>query len=537
VQQGTGAAYAGLRIGYLPRNSTPRQDGNYSQKRQRYLIADHIVAGGGTPVPYDEGIASGRDLGKRPAAQLALEHVASGELHGLAWEKLDRTTRDEYGADAAVIAEQLVSKRALLVTLKRDYRLWRTDDLREYRERTGDAGIEMLEIRDRLWAGVLEKAKEEPFFMGVPPYAYTTVLKPGRGGGAGQRSKINRVPMRDETCAPAMAELEHLMRTATGLGEVAAILNSKGLFRKYVAGELAGAPSQWRTEDSDGTSSIWENSPAGANAGGRIPTLTVDRLAWFTPEQLAAWRERFPRKADKSGPRHRKNFYPLRDVLHCASCNGLLVGWRAGLYGCSKHNSRAMDRLCQSPQFLSEAGAVRALIEVLPDALREVKFHRQELWLAATDDDQADALRRKRDVRLRQIEALTDKWYGDESDGIVPDAVVRRLKSWQVEVNELSAQVDRRDKALAVDPDRDHLIDAILEDPATILAAMPEAERMSLLRLVFSEVRIAATGWGSGRSFAVAHYHNQLIDSSIDPGSAGAPTVYHTILRWMGVRE
>jgi DNA invertase Pin-like site-specific DNA recombinase len=553
VQTGAEQPYAGLRLAFLPRNSTPRQDGNYSQQRQRYSIAQHIEDGGGTPVPYDEGIASGRDLGKRPDALRALEDVEAGRLDGLAWETLDRVTRDEHGTDAGVIAETLGRRRALLVTLDRDFRLWRRQDLRDFKRETAESGDELLKIRDRLWGGVLEKAKDEPFFMGVPPYGYTTTLERRANTGKRGGTDVKRIPAKDERAADVMQAVADALNECTALGEAAYRLNAKGHFRQAVAGELAGAPMAWRAEDlrrildkqiyggwwtlgvdSDGSSSIWERSPVGANRGGRVPALEVPHLAWFSPEQLDVWRTKYAIKADRSGPRHRKSSFPLRNVLHCVSCGCVLVGYRQGLYTCPKRNSNAIDRLCAAPQFLTERGAVKAMLAELPNALAAVKYRREELALAAMDDDGLDALRRKRDIRTRQIEALTAQTYTDDWDGTPVPAVDSRIKQWQKDVGIIEGLIADREQFVSRNALEDHVVTQVLRDPVAVARKLPESERIGILRLIFGAVKIKAEGWGSGRTYQVVDYRNLLVSSEVTPGSAGAPSVYHTICFYLG---
>jgi predicted RNA-binding Zn-ribbon protein involved in translation (DUF1610 family) len=554
VQTGTEQPYLGLRIAFLPRNSTPRQDGNYSQRRQGYKIADHITAGGGTPVPFDEGIASGRDLGKRPDALRALDAIDAGEVQGLAWEDISRVTRDEHGTDAGIIAERLAGRRALLVTMERDYRLWRRPDLRDYKRETAAAGDELLTIRDRLWGGVLEKATTTPFFMGVPPYGYTTRLEEQPAGGRRGGTKAARVPARDEAAAPVMRALGYALDEATALGEVAYRLNLAGHFRQAVAGELAGVPVQWRTEDvrrvldkpiygghwtlgrdSDGTSSIWEASPVCDDGhGGRIRALDVPHLAWFSPEQLAVWREKYAPALGTSGPRHRKAYYPLRNVLWCVSCGRVLVGFREGLYSCPQRGSKAMQRLCEAPQFITERGAVAAMMAEVPAAIASVRRHEAELAAAAADSDELDALRRRRDMRRRQCEALVAKWYPDDEELDVPDAIVAKLETWQRDIKELDGQIVAREQFLSRDPATRAVVAEVLRDPIGLLEQMPAAERLAHLRLIFGAVKIKAEGWGSGRTYKMVDYRNLLWEQSDNAGSAGAPSVYHTIALWLG---
>lgn len=556
MQTGAEQPYLGLRIAFLPRNSTPRQDGNYSQRRQGYKIADHITAGGGEPVPFDEGIASGRDLGKRPDALRALDAIDAGEVHGLAWEDISRVTRDEHGTDAGIIAERLAARRALLVTMERDYRLWRRPDLRDYKRETAAAGDELLTIRDRLWGGVLEKATTTPFFMGVPPWGYTTRLEKQPAGGRRGGTKAARVPARDESVAPVMLALGYALDESTALGEVAYRLNLAGHFRQAVAGELAGVPMQWRTEDvrrfldkpiyggwwtlgrdSDGTSSIWEGSPVcDEGHGGRVKPIEVPHLAWFSAEKMAVWREKYAPALGVSGPRHRKAYYPLRNVLWCVSCGRVLVGFREGLYSCPQRGSKAMQRLCDAPQFITERGAVAAMLAEVPAAIASVRRHEQELAAAAADSDELDALRRRRDMRARQMEALTAQWYGEDSDGRVPAPVEARLRQWNQDLSELDDQIRKREQFLSRDASTRAVVEEVLRDPVALLEKMPAAERLAHLRLIFGAVQIRAEGWGSGRTYKVEKYRNLLWEQSDNAGSAGAPSVYHTIALWLGRR-
>jgi hypothetical protein len=548
VGSGAEQPYAGLRIAFLPRNSTPRQDGNMSQRRQRYSIAQHIEDGGGTPVPYDEGIASGRDLGKRPDALRALEDIERGELHGLAWETIDRVSRDEHMTDAGVIAEIMGERRALLVTLERDYRLWRRADLRDYKRETADSGDELLKIRDRLWGGILELARDTPFFMGVPPYGYTTTLERRANTGKRGGTDVKRVPAKDESCAPVMTALARAMNECTALGEVAYRLNAAGHYRQAAAAGADRVPMTWRVEDlrrildkpiyggawslgysSDGTSSIWEGSSVDANHGGRTPALDVPHLAWFSPGQLDTWRAKYPQSQDRSGPRHRKEAYPLRNVLWCVSCGRVMCAERKGLYSCPMRKSRAVDRLCAAPQTLTERGAVTAMLAELPAAIAAVKDRRFELTMAAGDDDATDALSRKLDMRRRQSDALTAQTYPDDWDGTPVPAVDAKLKRWAIEMDHLQKEINRRDRYLDRTNLHGELVDAVLADPAGLVARMPEPERLGFLRLIFGAVRIQAEGWGAGRTYELVSYRNLWLDSEEAGGPASAPSVYDTI--------
>jgi Resolvase, N terminal domain len=561
LQPSAGQPYLGLRIAYLPRNSTPRQDGNMSQRRQRYVIADHIAAGGGTPVPYDEGIASGRDLGKRPDAMRALADLQAGTVDALAWEHLDRATRDEHGTDAGIIAEALIKRRALLVTLRRDYRLWLTPDLREYRRETGDAGVELLVIRDRLWGGVLEKATDTPFFMGVPPFGYLTRPEKTRARRGGRRARYTTVPAKDEEVAPVMRALAAAMDGCAVLGEVAFTLNAQGHYRTAVRGELAGEAVRWKVQDlrrilenpvyeglwtlgrhSDGTSPIWEASPRATasygtadTAGGRINCLEVPHLAWFSREQLADWRAKYPADTGHQGARQRKHVHPLRGVLACAACGRAMVSWGDGGYGCPHASGRYAAEGCPKPQRITEQGAVRALVAELPNAVAAVKRFRQDLAAHLADDDELDALRRKRDMRVKQCEALAAQTYHDEWDGTPVPAVESRLKSWQAEADDLSAKIARREQVLSNNPERGALAEAITSNAGAVALRFAPAHRMALLRLVFADARILVDGYGPNRTYRVGTYTNLLVAKGGSDGRACTTSVYRTIARALEV--
>src|SRR5688500_17776163 len=110
----------GLCIGVLIRVSTDDQIDNYSNQAQEPMLARFIVQEGGAILPYDDNElgrgVSGRRLAKRRVACRLLDDIKAKRVHGIGVVDIKRLTRDEFGADAGVIAQVLVAHRAYLVT-------------------------------------------------------------------------------------------------------------------------------------------------------------------------------------------------------------------------------------------------------------------------------------------------------------------------------------------------------------------------------------------------------------------------------------
>lgn len=522
--------FSGLHIGALRRNSTSRQRDNYNAKRQQVDVAAYLTREGATVHGYDEQATSGRDLGKRPQATGMLQDVESGRLDGVAVSELDRLSRDVVGYDAALIADVLGQHRALLITLDRVWRLWRKEDLLQFRIFMGLAGYEVQQTAERFWNGVFQKAKSEPFFMGLPPYGYRTELEASGPIAPGGRTKVKRRPERDEAIAPVFACLATALEECVCLGEVAARLNDGEHWRLGVRGERNGAERRWSIthlrnlldnplyggtwvlgRHSPKKSAIWEAQTAGQRRRPELPTLAVPGLAWFAGEDLKRWREKYRADLARPGKRHRSYERPLRGVLACSGCHRPMVALGAKGYGCPFGNGDIIGRHCERPQTISEEMAFALLPTVLGMALAERADYAATLRGRLGTPGETTALGRKLEEIRSQLNALHAQWYAPGTSYTVPDPVARAMSDLQAEANRLQEGIDREAQRARLTPADETMAARLAADTPAVVAKLPPGAAGALYRKALADVELWRSGWAGNRTYAVAGYTNRLL--------------------------
>lgn len=334
----------GQRIGYTVRVSTRRQEDNDSYQEQEAQLLRYIREQGGQPIPYHEGVISGRDLSKRIVALQMLEDVALGQLQGIAAYDLKRLSRDECGADPAIILKKLGAKRAVLVLHDRIVRPWDKDERTYFQLNALLAGRDLIDTRDTFWRGLFSRAAGGAFFMGVPPFGYWThvVVLPGADG---KRTKMRQLPEKNPEHAEAMADLAQWFDTCPNLGEVARRFNEKyptilplaGRRRKHGEQRIM-YPTQLRAMMAN---SIYHGHWVfGRNYGRQNDVWDIDRrrergsefehqvpeLAYWPKSDVLRWRRTFAKSDARPTIRTRKHQHPLLGVLACATCGRTMTG-------------------------------------------------------------------------------------------------------------------------------------------------------------------------------------------------------------------
>src|SRR3954469_18192736 len=132
----------GRRILRGVRVSTPHQIENWSVLAQEQDFDRVLTAWGATIVPFNEQQVSGRDLAKRKVLLEQIERLKRHEADGIAYYDIKRLTRNELGIDGGIIAKQLISLRAVLVTYRKIYELWKESDLKDFQFECMLAGID-----------------------------------------------------------------------------------------------------------------------------------------------------------------------------------------------------------------------------------------------------------------------------------------------------------------------------------------------------------------------------------------------------------
>ena len=219
----------------LRRVSGAGQVGNASSEEQNAALTRYVHSLGGGVLPMDENAppsapagakaraVSGRDLGKREVANLALDLIDAGVAHGLSWYDAKRLSRDEFIIDPNVIVKRLAAQRAVLVTHNAVVRPWDKEDRFRFHIDAALAGRDVVDIRDTFFRGIFGEAAKRPFFGSVPAVGYTTVLREEKGQGP---TRIKRDPVKNPEHAALMADLVAWMDTCVAAVEVAARVNA-----------------------------------------------------------------------------------------------------------------------------------------------------------------------------------------------------------------------------------------------------------------------------------------------------------------------
>ena len=535
----------GLRVGFIRRQSTPRQIGNYSTLAQAGDFPAWLEQQGAIPVAFDEGAISGRDLSKRAVARQLLDLIRDGEVGAFGAADIDRVSRDPLGIDPGVIADVLRQARAPLVTYRRTYNLRDKDDLFQYKLDTGLAAREGQQITERMWRGVFTKAEREPFFMGNPPVGYTTALVEVPGDGPNGRTRIKRVPQRDEELVDMMHGLAEALDVSATSAEVAARMNDVGHGIPVQRGKRQDTTCLWNADrvmavvtnplycgqwvpfrHSDRQAEIWDASYAYGDRRSQRIVKECSHLAWYTSAQMATWRDKLIPAPGQPKRRYRRHERPLRGILACVHCGRPMTAAGSNGYSCASGQRAKRGGGCATPQMLTEAPVLRVLRDELPAAIRQRADREAVLRATLTETPHLDGPRSELGTLRAQVEQMVGTWYPPGRVIDVPDAIVRVLAERNDRIRTLEREISLAEQAAQTADQTEQLVTALLTDPLAAFDRLPVGRQADILRRVFVDVRIETTGHGGGRKYRILPgYTNRLI-TEVSAGEANTDLEY-----------
>jgi hypothetical protein len=395
---------AGLRGGYLVRQSLTTSLGNRSTHANDEGMRQWLLDRGATPIAYNENEAagnrgvSGKDLSQRKVALRLLRDVETGELDFLAAAMIDRLTRDEFGADGLTIGKRLAQARKLLATYERIYRLWEPQEFDVFHFEVMKSGWAVRGSKQHFFAGMFDRAAEEAFFKSIPRYGYTTkkTLIPIRGTRDGVR--VHKDPTKDPEQAALFADLREWFGVCRDRGTIAARVSEKygdliarlypiegrtwGYWRTTQVSRLLEAPEYWGQWEfgksvPEKVGPIWDFNDRGQKAAAGLYRHDRPDLAYWTREEAARWKARLDRNepnrrrgarghgGGEPQTRYRDYDHHLLGVLACHACGRTLIGCGRNGYTCPERETGA----CPEPQTVSEERAGLELRKLLPEAL------------------------------------------------------------------------------------------------------------------------------------------------------------------------
>jgi len=479
-------------VGILIRNSTPKQVDNWRAKQQQDLPTELERMGYGVKLYDEQGTsASGRQA--RPVLEQLKYDLRHGVITAVAVIEMSRLSRDRDGVTSAELRHILRKAKAHLYVGGRFYDLNDRGDVMQLKVAQAMAEDEGIQIRDRLWGGMLQRMLAEPVFRGRCPLGFRFRLSGFRRSGAPIWT-IEIDPLDDEFKRDIVAYLlDHWPPY-----RIAADFNRHGRLRrqKNWRGETTGFRF-WQATDISGVIKrpLYE--------GVIVPLQTADSditekwleknrhlyhyrpdLAWFTHEQrkylldLLAQRRHVPsRLVDPdhalsgllvcpecgkplwSAKRQRHN--PPQPTLRCSS-NGRGTG-------CSR--SSVVERTLREP-FLDLAADLLADLDI-SEVIRFVLEHRH-------DSQQEQALQVELD-NLTAREAAS--WESQQEGDLSPEAgrLVRaeaRQRRTDIRAALAKMEAERRRVQVPPSPSRDDL--------RQMLGALSEEQLSRLLRSIFA---------------------------------------------------
>lgn len=507
----------GRRILRGVRVSTPHQVENWSVLAQEQDFDRVLDAWGATIVPFNEQQVSGRDLAKRKVLLEQLERLKRREADGIAYYDIKRLTRNELGIDGGVIAKQLIALRALLVTYRKIYELWKETDLKDFQFECMLAGIDVRGIRDTFWRGLFQRADSEPFQMGKAPVGYRNrheeTLK------SNGRVAIRTILEKDPDVAEVMDTVIRLLDECHSLGEVCRQLNQVDRFLLRARGEQRGEQvvpwkpnslirmlnnpkyhGQWYFgQNSKRESAVWEGREH------RRYHHDAPHLAYWTAGQALAWRRKFkPTGAWVPQSRARKYQHGLIGVLACVTCGRPMVSAGQLGYQCSTQR----NGLCETPQVLGERGALVALRTILPDLLPDAETLAAENARQASSNHRVDELESKLAVLEQQQEEDTQQWMSIR--GVKPVAITRALQERELAIEAVRTQLIEAREELTASKETFAGAQELIEHSAEIMDHLTPYQQARVYRILVTEVRIRGVGISKARRWHVESYRKLL---------------------------
>jgi hypothetical protein len=511
----------GRRILRGVRVSTPHQVENWSIIAQERDFDEVLRAWGATIIPFNEQQVSGRDLAKRKVFLEQMERLKRGEADGIAYYDVKRLTRNEFGIDGGIIAKQLVELRAVLVTFRKVYELWRETDLKDFTFECMLAGIDVRGIRDTFWRGLFARAESEPFQMGKAPVGYRNrreVFVKSNG-----REKIQTFLEKDPDAEEVMREVVRLMDECHSLGEVCRQLNQVSRFLLRARGEQRGERivpwkpnnllrmlknpkyhGQWYFgQNSKRTSPVWE--------GREDKRFHHDapELAYWTAADALRWRKKFkPTGAWVPQSRARKYQRGLIGVLACVTCGRPMVSAGALGYQCSSQR----NGLCPAAQVLGELPALKALRAILPDLLPSADELAAENARQASSNTLIADLEAKLAMLEEQQKDDTAEWM--RIRGAKPAAITQALQDREQEIEATRARLSDARIELAASDGSFINAQELLEHSQEKIDTLTPYQQAMVYRLLVADVRIKGEGIARGRRWTVLPGYRALLKES-----------------------
>lgn len=531
--------YAGLRVGCITRNSTTRQKGNYSELAQDHEFRNYIRREGAIVIPFDEKGISGRDLLKRDRARELLDLIRSSQLDAIGGYCVDRLTRDETMLDAGKIIRDCRATRALIITMERDYRVWLTKDLQDFKAECEKSGDFMLRTRDNFHRGIFTKAEIEPFFMGVPPVGYKTRAVRVRRGGKNARTVWKNVPERDLGQQALMDAVADALDVSLTLSEAVSRLNRSGHLPAGARGAYAGQPVPWQQDrleyilghpvyaglwtygrHSDKQSDIWDAPAEDGPRRDREYRHEVPELRWWEPERVKRWRAKLLPDDDAPKRRRTEHNRPLRGILACATCGTPLVSCGHNGYQCPiRYNAPAAVR-CAAPQTLSQARALRALRSLLLKALKGKRELRKLVREVGDETGPLAELRSKAQLLRDQLDEAAELYYGENAVAKVTAPVARKLAEKEAKLEKLQGEIAAIERERSATASDDAVLEALLNGSLDEFDRWPVERQAEVYRDALADVRVRPGGQGERGTPAVVHWVNLLVEAQA-PGATG----------------
>ena len=509
------------------RVSTPHQVENWSVLAQEKDFDMVLSAWGATIVPFDEQQVSGRDLAKRKILLAQLERLARREADGIAYYDIKRLTRNELGIDGGIIAKQLIALRALLVTYRKIYELWKEADLKEFQFECMLAGIDVRGIRDTMWRGLFQRADSEPFQMGKAPIGYRNrreIAVKSNG-----REAVRTILEKDPDQAEMMDRLVQWLDECHSLGEVSRRLNQAG-YLLVARGEHRGERIQpWkpltmrRMFDNPQYAGKWKfgkfsarMSPVWEGRETRRFEHEVPELAYWTAAQALQWRRKFSPRNEVPWSRARKYARGLIGVLACVTCGRPMVSAGALGYQCSSQR----NGMCPAAQVLGEKPALEALRTILPDLLPTAEALKAENARQALHDERVDELMSRMAVLEQQQDEDARQWM--EIRGVKPQAILRVMQDREEQIERTREMlVEARAEVVASHQDFT-TAQELIENAVAIIDHLEPYQQARVYRLLVSDVRIRGVGIARGRRWTIESYRpllNQSINNEPTPSN------------------
>jgi hypothetical protein len=512
----------GRRILRGVRVSTPHQVENWSVLAQEQDFNRVLEAWGATVIEFNEQQVSGRDLSKRKVLLEQLERLKRREADGIAYYDIKRLTRNELGIDGGLIAQKLIELRALLVTYRKIYELWKESDLKDFQFECMLAGIDVRGIRDTFWRGLFQRADSEPFQMGKAPVGYRN--RHEESVKSNGRVAIRTILEKDPDTAEVMAEVVRLLDECHSLGEVCRQLNQVERFLLRARGDQRGQQIvPWRPNNlirmlnnpkyhgqwyfgqtSKRQSPVWEGREH------QRYHHDAPHLAYWTAGKALEWRRKFkPTGAWVPQSRARKYQHGLIGVLACVECGRPMVSAGQLGYQCSTQR----NGLCAAPQVLGERGALVALRMILPDLLPDAEVLAAENARQASSDERVSGIESKLAILEQQQEADTGAWMAIQ--GVRPASITRALQEREIQIEATRTQLIEAREELTATQETFAGARELIEHSAEIMDHLTPYQQARVFRILVTEVRVRGVGLARGRRWHVESYRKLLDDATV----------------------